>query len=132
MFLSFSSFFYIFMLIFIPMEEYQILVVDDNPMQLKIITGHLIESHPSCKLLIATNGKSGVEIARTNKPDLILMDWEMPEMDGLESIRLLKSFDETKSIPVIMVTGAHDNVEKIKAALDSGAIDFVHKPFNYV
>ena len=60
------------------MEDYQILIVDDDPRQLKILTGNLIEFNPSYKLLIATNGKAGVEIALKNKPDLILMDWEMP------------------------------------------------------
>lgn len=112
------------------MKDYQILIVDDDPRQLKILTGNLIEFNPLYKLLIATNGKAGYEIAQKNKPDLILMDWQMPGMNGLEAIKLLKQDEETKSIPVIVVTGTHNEVEKLKEVLDAGAIDFISKPFN--
>jgi DNA-binding response OmpR family regulator/DNA-binding CsgD family transcriptional regulator len=114
------------------MNEYLILIVDDDPKQLKILTENLIEFNPGFKLLIATNGKSGFDIAMKNKPDLILMDWEMPLMNGVEAIKLLKAAEETRSIPVIMVTGTHRETEKLKEALDAGAIDFVSKPYNAV
>ena len=114
------------------MDEYQILIVDDDPKQLKILTGHLIEYNPGYQLLIATNGKTGIEIAVRNRPDLILMDWEMPVLNGLEAIIQLKSFEETKSIPIIMVTGTHGETEKLKEALDAGAIDFINKPYNAI
>jgi DNA-binding response OmpR family regulator/DNA-binding CsgD family transcriptional regulator len=114
------------------MNEYLILIVDDDPKQLKILTENIIEYNPGYRLLIATNGKSGIDIAIKNKPDLILMDWEMPLMNGVEAIKLLKEADETRSIPVIMVTGTHNDTEKLKEALDAGAIDFVNKPYNAV
>jgi DNA-binding response OmpR family regulator/DNA-binding CsgD family transcriptional regulator len=114
------------------MNEYLILIVDDDPKQLKILTGNLIEYLPGLKLLIATNGKSGIDIAIRNMPDLILMDWEMPVMNGIDAIKLLKATEETKSIPVIMVTGTHGETAKLKEALDAGAIDFVNKPFNAI
>jgi DNA-binding response OmpR family regulator/DNA-binding CsgD family transcriptional regulator len=114
------------------MEEYQILIVDDDPKQLKILTGHLIEYNPGYKLLIATNGKAGMDVAIKNLPDLILMDWEMPVMNGLEAIKQLKANEETRAIPIIMVTGTHGETEKLKEALDAGAIDFVNKPYNAV
>jgi DNA-binding response OmpR family regulator/DNA-binding CsgD family transcriptional regulator len=114
------------------MNEYQILIVDDDPKQLKILTGHLIEFNPAYKLLIATNGQAGFEIALKNKPDLILMDWEMPVMNGLDAIRLLKSEESTKSIPIIMVTGTYGDPEKLRVVLDAGAVDFISKPFNSV
>lgn len=114
------------------MEAYQILIVDDDPRQLKILTGNLIEFNPLYKLLIATNGKAGFEIARKNKPDLILMDWKMPVMSGLDAVRLLKLDEETRGIPVIMVTGTHSDVEKLKEAFEAGAIDFINKPFNAI
>jgi DNA-binding response OmpR family regulator len=114
------------------MNEYLILIVDDDPKQLKILTENLIEYNPGFKLLIATNGKSGIDIAIKNKPDLILMDWEMPIMNGVEAIKQLKASEETRSIPVIMVTGTHGETEKLKEALDAGAIDFVSKPYNAV
>jgi DNA-binding response OmpR family regulator len=114
------------------MNEYLILIVDDDPKQLKILTGNLIEYNPGYKLIIATNGKSALEIAIKNQPDLILMDWEMPLMNGLEAIRHLKAIEETRSIPVIMVTGTHGETEKLKEAMDAGAIDFINKPYNAV
>jgi DNA-binding response OmpR family regulator/DNA-binding CsgD family transcriptional regulator len=114
------------------MEEYQILIVDDDPRQLKILTGHLIEYNPQYKLLIATNGKAGYDIAVRNIPDLILMDWEMPVMNGIETIKMLKDNPATQSIPIIMVTGTHGETEKLKEALDAGAIDFVNKPYNAI
>jgi len=113
-------------------NEYQILIVDNDPNQLKIITGYLIENNPDLKLLISTNGKSAYEIARRNKPDLILMDWEMPVMNGIDSIKLLKADESTMEIPVIMITGAHNDTDRLKEALDSGAIDFLNKPFNSI
>jgi len=114
------------------MDEYQILIVDDDPRQLKILTGHLIEFDPNYRLLIATNGKAGVEISLKNKPDLILMDWEMPVMNGLDAIKALKANEETRMIPIIMVTGTHGEPEKLKEVLEAGAIDFVTKPYNSV
>jgi DNA-binding response OmpR family regulator len=114
------------------MNEYLILIVDDDPRQLKILTGNLIEYNPGYKLIIATNGKSAIDIAVKNQPDLILMDWEMPVMNGLEAIRLLKATDETRSIPIIMVTGTHGETDKLKEAMDAGAIDFINKPYNAV
>jgi len=114
------------------MEEYQILIVDDDPKQLKILTGHLIEYNPDYKLLIATNGKAGMDVAIKNVPDLILMDWEMPVMNGLEAIKQLKANEATRAIPIIMVTGTHGETEKLREALDAGAIDFVYKPYNAV
>ena len=114
------------------MTEYMILIVDDDPKQLKILIGDLIEYNPGYKLLVATNGKSAIDIAISNKPDIILMDWEMPVMNGVDAIRQLKVLEETKTIPVIMVTGAHIETEKLKEAMDAGAIDFVNKPYNAV
>ncbi len=114
------------------MNDYLILIVDDDPRQLKILTGNLIEYNPGYKLIIATNGKSAIDIAVKNKPDLILMDWEMPVMNGLDAIRLLKATDETRSIPILMVTGTHGETDKLKEAMDAGAIDFINKPYNTV
>lgn len=114
------------------MNKYVILIVDDDPDQLKLTTGLLIGYNSEYQLLIAANGKSGYEIAVRNRPDLILMDWEMPVMNGVEAIRLLKSDERTMSIPILMVTGVHYDTEKLKEALESGAIDFINKPYNPV
>jgi len=112
------------------MDRWTIMIVDDDPNQLKILTGHLIEHNPDFNLLIATNGKSGYEIAVSHCPDLILMDWQMPVVDGVDAIRMIKANKMIRSIPIIMITGTHGEVEKLKEALDAGAIDFINKPFS--
>jgi DNA-binding response OmpR family regulator len=78
--------------------------------------------------LTATNGSEAVTAARELKPDLILMDLMMPVMDGIEATKIVKGSEETKHIPIIMLTAA-GNKEDIVAGLEAGAIDYITKPF---
>ena len=78
--------------------------------------------------LTATNGSEAVTAAREFKPDLILMDLMMPVMDGIEATKILKVNEETKHIPIVMLTAA-GNKEDIVAGLEAGAIDYITKPF---
>ena len=78
--------------------------------------------------LTATNGSEAVTAARELKPDLILMDLTMPVMDGIEATKIVKGSEETKHIPIIMLTAA-GNKEDIVAGLEAGAIDYITKPF---
>jgi len=78
--------------------------------------------------LTATNGSEAVNAARELKPDLILMDLVMPVMDGIEATKIVKGNEETKHIPIIMLTAA-GNKENIVAGLEAGAIDYITKPF---
>jgi DNA-binding response OmpR family regulator len=78
--------------------------------------------------LTATNGSEAVTAAREFKPDLILMDLMMPVMDGIEAAKIVKANEETKHIPIIMLTAA-GNREDIVAGLEAGAIDYITKPF---
>ena len=78
--------------------------------------------------LTATNGSEAVTAARELKPDLILMDLMMPVMDGIEATKIVKGNEETKHIPIIMLTAA-GNKEDIVAGLEAGAIDYITKPF---
>ena len=78
--------------------------------------------------LTATNGSEAVTAARELKPDLILMDIMMPVMDGIEATKIVKSDEETKHIPIIMLT-ASGNRDDIVAGLEAGAIDYITKPF---
>ncbi len=114
------------------MENYTILLVDDDPEHLKLLTGNLIAHNPEYQLLIATNGRSGFEIAVKKLPDLILMDWEMPKVNGVEAIRLIKADENARAIPIIMITGTQYDADKLKEAMDAGAIDFISKPYNAV
>jgi putative two-component system response regulator len=104
----------------------QILVVDDNLASLKQI-GAQLESH--YEVLLAKSGAMALKICKQEKPDLILLDVEMPEMDGFQTITLLKEDPDLVPIPVIFLTGNHDTATEIRA-LKSGAMDFITKPAN--
>jgi putative two-component system response regulator len=104
----------------------QILVVDDNISSLKQI-GAQLSSHYEVSL--AKSGPLALQICKQEKPDLILLDIEMPGMDGFETIKQLKEEPELNPIPVIFLTGNRDSAIEIKA-LESGAMDFITKPAN--
>jgi len=102
-----------------------ILVVDDNLTNLKYINLQ-ISSH--YKVILAKSGMQALQICLKQRPDLILLDVNMPEMDGFETIAKLKANPQMSNIPVIFLTANHDNETEIKA-LESGAMDFITKPF---
>ena len=76
----------------------------------------------------AKDGEEGYRIALKKSPDLILLDWMMPEMDGMETLRTLKGHYETRDIPVFMLT-AKDTIGDIDEAMALGADDYMTKPF---
>jgi DNA-binding response OmpR family regulator len=79
-------------------------------------------------VLTATDGSEAVTTVRRLKPDLILMDLMMPVMNGIEATEIIKSDEETKHIPIVMLTAA-GNKEDIVKGLEVGAIDYITKPF---
>ncbi len=81
------------------------------------------------EVYFAEDGLSGVELALQKKPGLILLDWMLPGMDGLEVLAKLKSHEETKDIPVLMLT-AKGRMDDVALALGAGADDYITKPFN--
>ncbi len=104
-----------------------ILIVDDTIKNLQLLGSILKESN--YKISVATNGKQAIDIARQTLPDLILLDVMMPETDGFETCRQLKSMHETENIPVIFLT-AKVETEDIINGFKSGAVDYITKPFN--
>jgi putative two-component system response regulator len=104
----------------------QILVVDDNLASLKQI-GAQLGSH--YEISLAKSGDMALQICRRERPDIILLDVEMPEMDGFQTMVLLKEDPALNQIPVIFLTGNHDTATEIRA-LESGAMDFITKPAN--
>ena len=104
-----------------------ILIVDDDP----FIQAYMAKviNELGYEVITANNGKSGLETAGALLPDLILLDWNMPEMDGIETLSRLKQNHKTKMIPAIMVTGIMTSHENMKTALDAGVVDFLRKPF---
>ena len=85
--------------------KHTILIVDDEKFNRQIILDILMRVEEGYSVLSAVSGKIGCELAEKFLPDLILMDWMMPEMTGLEALIRLKAQQKTKHIPVIMVTG---------------------------
>jgi len=84
------------------------------------------------EVFYAPNGKQAIEITLEEKPDVIIMDWEMPVMNGIEAIQEIKRTEEINEIPVIVATGVNVEDNNLKEALDAGAVDFLKKPFSKV
>jgi putative two-component system response regulator len=103
---------------------YKILVVDDNLSSLKQIGAQLGESYD---VSLAKSGALALQICMAEKPDLILLDIEMPDMDGFETLKRLRLNRYLGSIPVIFLTGNHDTDTEVRG-LQSGARDFITKP----
>lgn len=105
-----------------------ILVVDDNPENRKLIQLFLRRFLPAGTIVHeAEDGDVGCDRARDVRPDLILMDIQMPRMDGLRAIELLREQAETRDIPVIILT-ANLSDEEIRRAQEAGALDIIPKP----
>ncbi|MDR1109723.1 MAG: response regulator [Deltaproteobacteria bacterium] len=103
----------------------KVLVVDDNLANLSYIGSQLSSQYG---VLMAKSGQQALAIASRNQPDLILLDIDMPGMDGFETMARLQDSDSLRRIPVIYLTANHDLEIELKG-LDSGAKDFVTKPF---
>ena len=108
-------------------QPYTVLAVDDNLLNLKLIEKSL--SKEGYKIFIASNGPDARKIAEDEKPDLILLDIEMPGEDGFEVITKLKDNSETNPIPVIFLTGVIEVDSKLKG-FELGAVDYITKPFH--
>ena len=109
-------------------KQAKILVVDDEPDYINAIQCRL-EWH-NYEVVIAANGREGLEKAASEKPDLILLDTGMPVMNGHEMLERLRTLPELKGIPVIMVTALCDE-EDIAKASSCGISDYVAKPFDF-
>jgi diguanylate cyclase (GGDEF)-like protein len=101
-----------------------ILIVDDMAANIEILNGIL---SPDFDVLFATNGSDALEIARSQNPDMILLDVVMPEMDGYQVCAVLKSEENTRDIPVIFVTGMDQEGDESKG-LNIGGADYIAKP----
>ena len=114
------------------MNTKKILVVDDNIEIANEIAACFEELGYSYIFYRAMNGISGFDIAKEKKPDLILSDWDMPGMNGIELIKRLKQEESTKTIPIIMMSGIMTSSENLKIALEAGAIDYIRKPIDKI
>lgn len=109
------------------MAPRKILLVDDSETVL-MIEQMILKKEPY-QLITAKNGLEGVEKALETRPDLILMDVVMPEMNGFEAVRWLRQRDATRSVPIVMVT-TEAEAESMEAGYESGCNDYITKPID--
>jgi two-component system cell cycle response regulator DivK len=105
-----------------------ILLVEDNEWNRDMLSRRLIRR--GYKVIEAVNGREGLESARTYRPDLILMDVSLPEMDGWEATHLLKASIETQGIPILILT-AHATLEDQEKSQQAGCDGFETKPLDF-
>lgn len=103
----------------------KVLIVDDSPTEVHILRGYLTKG--GYDVLVAQDGKSGIEIAEKEQPDLILMDVVMPGVNGFQATRKLSRNEATSKIPVIMVTTKSQETDRIWG-MRQGAVDYLVKP----
>lgn len=101
-----------------------VLIVEDSPVQALALEHLLLRE--GLKVLCAPNGRMGVTMARQHVPDVIVLDIEMPEMNGFEVCRCLRENAQMADIPIVMLT-AHSEVSMVMRGIDLGAIDFIPK-----
>lgn len=109
------------------MGKGKVLVVDDEVYILHILDFSL--GAEGFEVLTANNGELGIEKAKQEKPDLIVLDIMMPVLDGYETCRRLKQEAETKDIPVVLLTAKGRDVDK-RLGYEVGAVDYIVKPFS--
>ena len=112
------------------MVNYKILIVDDIVENIQTIARFLEVSHPEYRLYQATGGDAAFELTKKISFDLIITDWDMPKMSGIDLIRILKSDNKTTHIPVIIVTGVMLSSNDLDMALSAGAYDYIRKPID--
>ncbi|HAM39783.1 MAG TPA: DNA-binding response regulator [Candidatus Omnitrophica bacterium] len=105
----------------------KILIVDDEKSIVEAVRYNL--EREGFRTVVASDGAKALELARRELPDAILLDWMLPEVDGLEVCRLLKQDEKTRHIPIVMLTVKSDETDKV-LGLEMGADDYVTKPFS--
>jgi len=114
------------------MEKNTLLVVDDDKQSLQTINYYLQQSAEKYQVMSATNGALALRVLEKRIPELIITDWDMPQLNGLELIRKVKQNPKTAHLPIILITGINTTPENLQEALEAGADDFLRKPLNYV
>ncbi|MDB5441311.1 MAG: response regulator receiver protein [Caulobacteraceae bacterium] len=109
-------------------QDLRLLYVDDDPILREFAAVHLAGDTTS--VAVAANGAEALEMIAADKPDLVLLDLEMPVMDGFETLRRLRANPETVHLPVLVVTGRED-IAAIDRAFEAGATSFATKPVNW-
>lgn len=109
-------------------ERPSILIVDDTPENLKVLSGMLREKGYEVRPVL--DGQQALQVIRNQPPDLVLLDINMPEMNGYEVCKALKKEEAFKNIPVIFISALSESIDKVKA-FSVGGVDYVTKPFQF-
>jgi DNA-binding response OmpR family regulator len=110
------------------MAKAKILVIDDEPMVIKSV--ETVLKAGQYKIISAPDGETGIKKAKTNKPDLILLDIKMPGMDGYAVLKKLKEDKATQAIPVAMFTVKREIEDVVESIVRCGAVEYISKPFD--
>ena len=106
-----------------------VLLVEDEPAQRELLAYNL--EAEGFDVITADNGEDGLILVDENDPDLIVLDWMMPQLSGIEVCRRLKSNSKTRHIPVIMLSARAEEVDRVRG-LETGADDYVVKPYSVI
>ena len=106
-----------------------VLLVEDEPAQRELLAYNL--EAEGFDVMTADNGEDGLILVDENDPDLIVLDWMMPQLSGIEVCRRLKSNSKTRHIPVIMLSARAEEVDRVRG-LETGADDYVVKPYSVI
>ncbi len=114
------------------MKQNKILVVNDQIADYMVISSYIGLADDKYEITRADNGKMAIEQVKREIPHLIIMDWEMPVMDGITAIKKLKESKQTRDIPIIMITAVNKSTENLNTAFHAGAVDFIRYPIDKI
>ena len=106
-----------------------VLVVEDEPAQREVL-GYNLEAE-GFRVVRAENGEDGLLLVDEEQPDIIVLDWMLPNVSGIEVCRQLKTRTETRNVPIIMLSARSEEVDRVRG-LETGADDYVIKPYSVV
>jgi DNA-binding response OmpR family regulator len=109
-------------------DDNSVLIVNDAPEQLGLMQRLLVKAGYS--VFTAEDGVQGLSLAKKNKPDLVISDVSMPHMNGLEFCKRLRSDNELKAVPILLVSALQKDTDSIVAGLRAGADDYLEVPFD--
>jgi two-component system phosphate regulon response regulator PhoB len=110
-------------------QQPSVLVVEDEPAQREVLSYNL--EAEGFRVLKAENGEDGLLLVQEDQPDIIVLDWMLPNVSGIEVCRRLKMQAETRDIPIIMLSARSEEVDRVRG-LETGADDYVIKPYSVI